>query len=67
MEPSIDFVAVAMAFGTAVYAALGLDYVTTAAFGLSLQAVYDGSLVIALMIGAYVAIAFFSNKLRSDG
>lgn len=63
MDSSIDLVAIATALGTAVYAALGLDYITLYEFGLPLQAVCKGAVLVALLIGVYVAIEFVSGKL----
>ena len=63
MESSLDFVTIAVAFGAAVYAALGLDYITVAEFGLPLQAVCKGATLVALLIGVFIAIEFLSRKL----
>ena len=64
MEGSIDLVAIATAFGVAAYAALGLDYLALYQFGLPLQAVCKGSVLVALLIGVFVAIEYASGKLR---
>jgi hypothetical protein len=61
MESNPDLVAIATAFGTAVYAALGLDYLTLEEFGLPLQLVGRGAVLVALLIGVFIAIEFFSN------
>ena len=58
-----DFVGIIAALGTAVYAALGLDYLAVDEFGLSLRAVCNGALLVALFIGLYIAIEFFGRKL----
>ena len=63
MESSLDFVTIAAALGAAVYAALGLDYVAVAEFGLPLQAVCKGATLVALLIGVFIAIEFLSGKL----
>ena len=59
MEGSIDFVTIATAFGTAIYAAVGLDYLTLEEFGLPLQLVSRGAVLVALIIGLFVAIEVF--------
>ncbi len=64
MESSIDFVTVATAGGTAVYAAWSLDYFATDKFGFPVQTVCNGSALIALLIGLYVAIDFFGDRLK---
>ena len=63
MESSNDFVTIAAAFGAAVYAALGLDYIAIARLGLPLQAVARGATLVALLIGIFIAIEFLSRKL----
>jgi hypothetical protein len=63
MEPSTDLVAIATAFGTAVYAALGLDYIALEQCGLPLQLVGRGAVLAALLIGSFIAIEFVSGKL----
>lgn len=63
MEPGRDIVTIGTAFGTAVYAALGLDFLAADELGLSLQAVCKGAVLIALVIGVFIAIEFFSAKL----
>jgi hypothetical protein len=63
MYGSIDYVGIAAALGTAIYAALGLDYLALYEFGLPLQAVCNGAVLLALLIGAYIGIEFFSRKL----
>jgi hypothetical protein len=66
MNESLGYVGVVSGIGTAVYAAIGLDYLATAKLGLSLQMVQAGAMLIALLIGAYIAIEFFGNRLRKD-
>jgi hypothetical protein len=63
MEPSTDLITIATAFGTAVYAALCLDFLAAYELGLSLQAVCRGAVLVALIIGVFIAIEFFSGKL----
>jgi hypothetical protein len=63
MHDSIDFVGLAAALGTAVYAALGLDYLAIDGFGLSLQAVCNGAMLVALLLGLYIAIELLSGRL----
>lgn len=63
MEPSMDLVAIATAFGTAVYAALGLEYIALEVFGLPLQLVCRGAVLAAFLIGVFIAIEFLSGKL----
>jgi len=65
MESSIDFVAIATAFSTAIYAALGLDYLTVAEFELPLGVVCRGAVLAAFIIGVFIAIEFFSGKLSN--
>jgi len=63
MENSIDLVAIATAIGTAVYAALALNYIALEEFGLPLQLVCRGAVLAALLIGVFIAIEFLSGKL----
>lgn len=63
MDSSIDFVAIAAALGMAAYAALGLDYVALYECGLPQQAVCKGAVLVALLIGIFIAIEFLSGKL----
>jgi hypothetical protein len=63
MESGIDLVAIATALGTAVYAALGLDYLAFYEFGLPLHAVGKAAVLVALVIGIFVAVEFLSGKL----
>jgi hypothetical protein len=66
MEPSIDWIVITTACGTAVYAAFCLDYFATDKFGFPLQTVCSGAVLAALIIGLFVAIDFFSGKLSKD-
>jgi len=63
----MDLVAVATAFGTAVYAALGLDYIALEELGLPLQVVCRGAVSAALLISVFIAIEFLSGKLSKGG
>jgi hypothetical protein len=64
MEPNTDWIVITTACGTAVYAALCLDYFATDKFGFPLQTVCNGSALIALLIGLYVAIDYFGDRLK---
>lgn len=64
MEPNTDWTVIVTACGTSVYAALCLDYFATDKFGFPRQAVCKGSVLIALLIGLYVAIDFFGDRLK---
>ena len=66
MEPSIDLVATATALGTAIYTAVGLDYLALYEFDLPPQAVCNGATLIALLIGVYIGVELLGEKLRKD-
>ena len=64
MQDSIDFVGIATALGTAAYAALGFDYLAVYELGLPPQAVCQGALLGAVLVGAFVGMKLLSRKLR---
>lgn len=64
MFGSIDYVGIATALGTAFYTALSLDYFATDKFAFPVETVCNGSVLIALLIGLYVAIDFFGDRLK---
>jgi hypothetical protein len=63
MESRIDFVTIASVLGMAGYAAFALDYVALYEFGFTQEAVRNGAVVVAILIGALVAIEFFGKRL----
>ncbi len=66
MEKNIDLLAIAMAIGTAIYAALALDYLAIYQFGFSLQLVCRGATLVALLVGVFIAIEFLSGILSKS-
>ena len=63
MENRIDLWMISCALGIAAYAALALDYVALYDFGFTREAVRKVSLVVAVLIGAMIAIEFLGKKL----
>lgn len=65
METMVDrFLTYLMAMSTATEAALTLAYIAHYDFGLSRQEIRTPAVVGAVVIGALVAVEFFSKKLR---
>ena len=64
MERTANFLPIATALGTAVYAALGLAYLALDWFGLPTQLVWKGAFFVAVLIGCFLGIESLSHKLR---
>ena len=54
---------IASALGIAGYAASALDYVALYEFGFTREAVRNGAVIVAILIGALIAIEVFGGKL----